>query len=375
MILNLADYIPFIESLKQWQITLFYMSVMLAFACLISLSAKKLISFFIVKDEKYGRRTAQGVVKAIHLPFQFIIWSYTSLQLIHLFWVDLLDKDSLSYEGEITGLLFCVMFGWIVGRVLEALEPNFIKKAMKSGHSPRQSTANVRAVSKISKIATWLILSLIIMGIFNVPLSGLLTFGGVGGIGVALASKDLLANFAGSVMVFFNRHFSVGDWIYSPDRELQGTVESIGWRLTRIRSFDQRPVYVPNAVFNNVIIVNASKMNNRRINQTIGLRYDDAEKVEGILADIRNMLKKHDGIDQNNTILVNLSDQEAFGPYQINFIIYAFTKTNDWEAFKKVQDNVLLKSFSIIKSHDAEIAFPTRSIINSSTQNKEPQFA
>lgn len=374
MIAYIINHIPFLASLNQWQITLIYMSVVFGLACLISLSAKKLISFFIMKDEKFARKTAKDIVKAIHSPFQFIIWSYTTMQLVHLFWIDLLDKKHFSYEGEITGLLICITLGWTVGRVLEALEPNFINKAVKSGHTPRQSTANVRAVTKISKIATWVILILIMMGIFNVPLSGLLTFGGVGGIGVALASKDLLANFAGSVMVFFNRHFSVGDWIYSPDRELQGTVEAIGWRLTRIRSFDQRPVYVPNAVFNNVIIVNASKMNNRRINQTIGLRYDDAEKVEGILESIRQMLKTHNDIDQNNTILVNLSDQEAFGPYQINFIIYAFTKTNDWEGFKKVQDNVLLKAFSIIKSHGAEIAFPTRSII-SANHSSEPQFA
>ena len=375
MLTKITHHIPYIESLNHWQLTLVYLSIVAFFSCAISLSARKLISFFVVKDKRYGHKTAKNVVSAIHLPFQFLIWSYASIQMIHLIWVDLFHQKSLSYEGEATGLLLCVAFGWSICRVLNTLEPNFIAKAIKSGHSPRQSTANVRAITKISKILMWLILALIIMGIFNVPLSGLLTFGGVGGIGVALASKDLLANFAGSVMVFFNRHFSVGDWIYSPDRELQGTVESIGWRLTRIRSFDQRPVYVPNSVFNNVIIVNASKMNNRRINQTIGLRYDDAEKVEGILESVRTMLKNHDDIDQQNTILVNLSDQEAFGPYQINFIIYAFTKTNDWEGFKKVQDNVLLKTFSIIKSHHAEIAFPTRNIITNHHQIEEPQFA
>ena len=106
----------------------------------------------------------------------------------------------------------------------------------------------------------------------------MLTFGGVGGLIVGLAAKDLLSNFFGGMMIYFDRPFKVGDWIRSPDRQIEGTVERIGWRMTIIRTFDKRPLYVPNSVFSSIVVENPSRMLNRRINETFGLRYQDADK-------------------------------------------------------------------------------------------------
>lgn len=71
-------------------------------------------------------------------------------------------------------------------------------------------------------------------------LSGLLTFGGIGGIAVGMAGKDVLSNFFSGIMLYFDRPFSIGDWIRSPDRNIEGTVAEIGWRITRINTFDHR---------------------------------------------------------------------------------------------------------------------------------------
>ncbi len=92
-------------------------------------------------------------------------------------------------------------------------------------------------------------------------------------------------------MIYFDRPFKVGDWIRSPDRQIEGTVERIGWRMTSIRTFDKRPLYVPNSVFSNIVVENPSRMLNRRIFETIGLRYDDADKVPVIIDEVREMLK------------------------------------------------------------------------------------
>ena len=110
----------------------------------------------------------------------------------------------------------------------------------------------------------------------GVSVSGLLAFGGIGGIAVGFAARDLLANFLGGLSIYLDRPFTVGDWIRSPDREIEGTVEEIGWRMTRIRTFDQRPLYVPNSIFASVALENPSRMNNRRIYETLGIRYEDA---------------------------------------------------------------------------------------------------
>ena len=109
----------------------------------------------------------------------------------------------------------------------------------------------------------------------------------VGGIAVGFAARDLLANLFGGLTIYLDRPFSVGDWIRSPDRQIEGVVERIGWRSTVVRRFDKRPLYVPNSVFSTVVVENPSRMTNRRIYETIGLRYDDARVVGAITDAVR----------------------------------------------------------------------------------------
>lgn len=160
-------------------------------------------------------------------------------------------------------------------------------------------------------------------------------------------------------MIYFDRPFKVGDWIRSPDRQIEGTVERIGWRMTSIRTFDKRPIYVPNSVFSNIVVENPSRMLNRRIFETIGLRYDDADKVPVIIDEVREMLKNHKDIDTRQTLIVNF---DAFGASSLNFFIYTFTKTVNWVRYHEVKQDVLLQVMAIIKKHEADIAFPTQTL-------------
>ncbi|GAL05654.1 small-conductance mechanosensitive channel [Photobacterium aphoticum] len=187
----------------------------------------------------------------------------------------------------------------------------------------------------------------------------MLTFGGVGGLIVGMAAKDLLANFFGAVMIYFDRPFQLGDWIRSPDRNIEGTVEQIGFRVTMIRTFDKRPLYVPNSVFSSIVVENASRMTNRRIKQTVGLRYQDAEKVEGVVKDIKAMLTLHDDIDTTQTMIVSFDN---YGPSSLNILVYTFTKTVGWVEYKEVQQDVMLKIVEIVKEHGADFAFPTTTL-------------
>ena len=170
-------------------------------------------------------------------------------------------------------------------------------------------------------------------------------------------------------MVFLDRPFSVGDWIRSPDKSIEGTVEEIGWRLTRIRTFDARPLYVPNATFTSISVENPSRMTNRRIKETIGVRYDDVAVLEDILRDVKEMLKNHEAIDQRKTLMVNFNE---FGPSSLDFFIYTFTRTTVWTEYHQIKQDVLLKIAAIIEGHGAEIAFPTRTVHLAAEPAEEP---
>jgi MscS family membrane protein len=177
---------------------------------------------------------------------------------------------------------------------------------------------------------------------------------------VGLAAKDLLANFFGGLTIYLDRPFSVGEWIRSPDKSIEGTVEYISWRHTRVRAFNKNPIYVPNAVFTTIVVENPSRMSNRRIKETIGLRYADLSKVAAIVADIHAMLRTHPEIDTKQTLIVNFLQ---FGESSLDLMIYTFTKTVVWTEYHVVKQDVLLKIADIIEQHGAEIAFPTRTLL------------
>ena len=218
----------------------------------------------------------------------------------------------------------------------------------------------VQAIGKLLRISVIITAALTVLQTLGVSISGILAFGGIGGIAVGFAAKDLLANFFGGLMLYLDRPFVVGDWIRSPDRNIEGTVEAIGWRLTVIRTFDQRPLYVPNSVFASVAIENPSRMRNRRIYETIGVRYDDAAKVKLIVDEVRQFLLNDADIEsEERTLMVNFS---AFNASSLDFMVYAFTKTTNWIEYNAIKERILLAIFDIIEKHGAEIAFPTSTV-------------
>ncbi|MFW6340475.1 MAG: mechanosensitive ion channel family protein, partial [Wenzhouxiangella sp.] len=179
------------------------------------------------------------------------------------------------------------------------------------------------------------------------------------GIAVGLAARDLLANFFGGFMVFMDRPFSVGDWVRSPDQDIEGTVEKIGWRMTTIRKFDKRPMYVPNATFTTITVENPSRMTHRRIFEHIGIRYADQQVIRRVVEDIRAMIEAHEDLDTSQTTMVHFN---VYGPHALEIMIYCFTKTTVWTTYHAVREDVLLKIGDIIAACGAEIAFPTQTI-------------
>ncbi len=249
------------------------------------------------------------------------------------------------------------LFSWFLFRFIQAMEKNVVLKAERKGDSIDRTT--VDAIGKLLRLSVLITAVLMAMQTLGFSISGILAFGGVGGIAVGFAAKDLLSNFFGGLMVFLDRPFAVGDWIRSPDRSIEGTVERIGWRLTVIRTFDKRPLYVPNSTFASIAVENPSRMSHRRIYETIGIRYEDGLKMGAIVQAVKEMLLQHEEIDTTQTMIVNFN---SFASSSLDFFIYTFTKTTNWVHYHEVKQDVLLQVMQIIEQHGAEIAFPTSTI-------------
>ncbi|MBR0566626.1 mechanosensitive ion channel family protein [Azoarcus sp. L1K30] len=253
------------------------------------------------------------------------------------------------------GVIACLT--WFLVCFISNVQDGVIKQRMARGESIDRTT--VDAIGKLLRVSVLITAVLVGLQSLGFSISGVLAFGGIGGIAVGFAAKDMLANFFGGLMVYLDRPFVVGEWIRSSDKEIEGTVEEIGWRLTRIRTFDKRPLYVPNAIFTQITVENPSRMSNRRIYETVGLRYADIDKVADVVADIKRMLREHPEIDQAQTMIVNFTQ---FAASSLDIMVYTFTVTTGWVAFHEVKQDVMLKIADIVARHGAEIAFPTRTV-------------
>ncbi len=299
-----------------------------------------------------------ALVRAMHRPLLVLIWIYIATCIWRI-GVNALLGVKLVPDWGVAYKLLLILFVFIfIQRYINDVQKIIIRRTTKDSEFNVNKTT-VTAVCMLIRVVVIVMLVLIMMQSFGIPMSALLAFGGASTLVVGLAAKDTLANFFGGFMIFVDRPFEVGDWVASPDRNIQGTVEHIGWRLTKIRAFDKRPLYVPNGLFSTIVINNPSRMSNRRIKTTVGVRYNDANVIAPMLAEVETALRNNPDLDMNQTMFVKLVE---FGASSLDFLIYTFTKTTDWVKYQAIQQDVFLQVIEIITKHGAECAFPTTTL-------------
>jgi MscS family membrane protein len=211
-----------------------------------------------------------------------------------------------------------------------------------------------------SNVARFIIIALAVVIIaqeWNYDVNGFIAGLGLGGLAFALAAKDALANIFGGIVIIMEKPFVIGDWIAVP--EVEGVVESISFRSTKIRSFSQALITIPNSTLASEAITNHSRMGKRRISFYLGLTYDTPKnKVEHCVQRLKQMLAEHPGIHPE-TILVSF---EVFNESSLDIFIYCFTHTTIWSEYLETKQDVNLKIMAILEDEEISIAFPSRSI-------------
>lgn len=300
----------------------------------------------------------KAIVNALHKPLQGFIWVIGLL-----FSIDLLSGYSANtfifqIIPVVRKVLVISILVWFLLSFIKEIE----KALLVSGSSKRHlNKTTVRAISQVLKVIVLITCTFIILQTtLGVGASAILAFVGGGSITIGFAAKEMLSNFFGGLMIFLDRPFSLGDRIRSADGNTEGYVEEIGWRLTKIKTLEKVPLYVPNSYFLNTNVENQSRMTNRRIKTTVGIRYQDVKKVLAIVREIETMLKSHQGIDQNCTVMARLIE---FGSSSLDVLIYAYTKATGFEEFTAVQQDIFFKVLEIVEEFGAECAFPTSTLL------------
>jgi MscS family membrane protein len=192
---------------------------------------------------------------------------------------------------------------------------------------------------------------------FGYSIASLLAGLGIGGLAFALAAKDTIGNLFGSFTIFSDKPFHQGDWIRIGD--VEGTVEEVGFRSTRIRRFDQAQVVVPNSHFTKNDVTNFSAMKKRRIKFNLGVTYGTSpEQMTKVVEGIKQIIKEDHKFDHTFS-MVHFTE---FGDFSLNIFIYCFTKTTVWDEFLSVREEFNLKIMQLLEELEVEIAFPSQMI-------------
>jgi len=347
--IELDKWIPGLGPQHLWIVQVF--ALVLATA-LVGFIVRRVLRRLGRKVQQTENRLDDIVFIALSRPTYWIIWLQglaIASDLIHA----KTESAIFTYAESVRDIGVLVCITWFVLGIVRGAEEVYIESAEQMDRTTAQ------ALGKLLRLVVLVTAGLVILQTLGYSISGVLAMGGVGGIAVGFAAKDLLANFFGGLIIYLDRPFAVGDWIRSPDRQFEGTVESIGWRVTVIRNFQSQPIYVPNSVFTTVIVENPSRMENRRIYETIGLRYSDLTNMDKVVSEVETMLRQHEAIDADRTLMVNFN---KFGASSLDFFIYCFTRTTQWVEFHEIKQEVMLRIADIIEANHAEIAFPTTTI-------------
>ncbi|CAH7374441.1 conserved membrane hypothetical protein [Vibrio chagasii] len=211
----------------------------------------------------------------------------------------------------------------------------------------------VDALAKITK-GVWIVLSIIlILDHFGVPASSILAVGGMGSLIIGFAAKDILSDVLSGLLLYFDQQFNIGDWIKIEQPFLEGTVESIGWRVSKIKTFDNRPVYVPNKFLGTAIIQNVSRRESMRFKEYVSIDLSGIHKVNEICTYIReSILINHDDIDTTKPVIVNLSDLNGG---VANIYISAHTNSVEMASYYNIKQDIWLKIVQVFDDNDVVV--------------------
>ncbi len=305
------------------------------------------------------------IIKALTPPIRFI-----PIILGVFFAAQILEFDGMAAEfiARLVRSLIAFTIFWSLHRALEPIQ--HISKNMERILTP----VMMMWIFKFLKVLVIFIGAAVVLEVWGIAIGPLLAGLGLFGAAIALGAQDLFKNLIGGLTVIAEKRFYPGDWI-KVDGIVEGIVEEIGFRSTRVRRFDKAPVYVPNSDLSDAVVTNFSRMTNRRIYWKIGIKYSATrEQLTLIRDEIANYLATCDDFEKPPKVstFVRL---DSFNDSSIDFMIYCFTKTTNWGQWLAVKEEFALVIKEIVEEKaKTEFAFPSQSLYVEAMPSGSPEI-
>jgi len=297
------------------------------------------------------------LLAAIEQPLEFafvVVGLYVAGQFVAL-------SDTLAHIlAQLVRSMIAITIFWALFRVIDPLSSLFDRAIGLFGSESMHETIKGFFV----KVAKAIVVCLGIAAVFQewgFNIAAVLGSLGLVGMAVALGAQDFIKNMFAGLTIFLDRMFEKGNWIKTPD--VEGNVEEIGFRATKIRQFDKALVTIPNSKLASEALINFSRMTQRRIYWRIGVEYRTTkEQLGGIITDIRGYLQNNQAFETDPDKTKTFVYLDSFGASSIDILLYCFTKTTVWGEWLSVKEQLAYTIKEIVEGHGSSFAFPSTSL-------------
>jgi MscS family membrane protein len=330
-------------------------------AIFLGLFFKRLAEIIIHFSKRFATKTTGGMddelISAVEKPIGLVIATAVWFVLLSSLQLDGVVYNILSVTIQ---AIFSISVIWFFLNITKVLTDH-LKEIAKDTDFPLDDQL-VPLFQKALRLFIVVFGALISIQNLGVNVMSLMAGLGLGGLAFALAAQDTAANFFGSVMILWDQPFKVGDWIKSKDAE--GTVEEIGFRSTRLRSFYNSEVSIPNSQLANANIDNMGRRRFRRIVSNLGVTYDTPpEKMEAFLEGLKNIIKANEYTRKDYYHVVF----SGYGPSSLDIMLYFFFECPDWSVELVERQNIYLEILRLAQALKINFAFPTQTVHVEST--------
>ena len=344
----------FIESIKALQIIdiLIAVAIILVFRILSSTFSYMIIRMFKFKSKKAKDIKESAFFKPLRLFFM-ILGVYLAVLFL---------RKPLNLSQEIMNLATTIFEIISVIAFAIALAKSFTLKStlvvkMRKKSKREYDDASIEFVLKVVRVFIYVIAVFIVLSLLNVDLTGLIAGLGIGGLIVTLAAQDTAKNLFGGVVIFIDKPFTVGDWIQMDSYE--GTIEDITFRTTRIRTFENSLLNVPNSIISNASVINWSKMESRRYKVNIKIDLETpVEKLQKLKTRVEEMLYNRENILDDSTI-VRFDGIDENG---INMLVYTYTNSTGYSSYLEEVEGINYKIIKILDEENIKVAHDTHDV-------------
>tara|TARA_B100001057_G_C22759418_1_gene915128 strand:- start:132 stop:1214 length:1083 start_codon:yes stop_codon:yes gene_type:complete len=285
----------------------------------------------------------------------FIVLCFIYFGASYVSYPSFIDENFQSIFSKIFSLFLIYAIYKIFVKVIDYI--GLILKQRAAETENKMDDQLIPFAIEIGRILVVIFALFFILGnIFDINITALATGLGIGGIAIAMASKESLENLLGSFTIFFDRPFTVGDVVKVGT--VTGLVEKVGFRSTRIKTFDKSVVTVPNKKMIDAELDNLGLRPVRRVKFHIGLTYDTStEQIKNIVSDIQEMINSHEKTNEEGKVRF-----QEFGASSLDIMVLYYVNSPKWEDLIDVKEDVNYKIMDIVKKHNSDFAFPSTSV-------------